>query len=67
MISISRIVSRLLDEMIKPHRILQSGLGHNSKFYLGPYKIISVPNQQELAWKTVYTLPQNGLWIFIFV
>ncbi|CAO2634300.1 hypothetical protein LEMLEM_LOCUS22608 [Lemmus lemmus] len=26
--------------MIKPHRILQSGLDHNSKFSLCPHKII---------------------------
>ncbi|KAM7340586.1 hypothetical protein ACRRTK_001201 [Alexandromys fortis] len=36
-------------EMIKPHRIHQSGLDHNSKFSLGLHKIISVPNQQEVA------------------
>ena len=65
--SSSRTGSRLLPEMIKTHRILQSGLDHNSKFSLGPHKIISALNQLEVAWNTTPTLPKNGLWIFSFV
>ena len=41
-------VFKMLPEMIRTHRILQSGLDYNSKFSLGPYKI-STPNQQEVA------------------
>ena len=41
--SSSRTDLRLLPEMIKTHRILQSGLDHNSKFSLGAHKIISAP------------------------
>ena len=59
--STSRTVSRLLVEIIKPHRIFQSGLDHNSKFSLGPRKIISAMNHQEVAWKTMATFPKNGL------
>ncbi|KAM7319173.1 hypothetical protein ACRRTK_022285 [Alexandromys fortis] len=49
--SASRTASRLLAEIIQPQRILQSGLGldHNPKFSLGPHKITSTPNQQEVA------------------
>ena len=65
--SSSRTGSRLLPEMIKTHRILQSGLDYNSKFSLGPHKIISAPNQQEVAWNTTPTFPTNGLWVFSFV
>ena len=43
MSSTSRTVSRLLTEMIKPHRIFQSELDCNSNFSLGPCKIISTP------------------------
>ena len=39
---------KMLPEMIKTHRILQSGHEYNSKFSLGPHKIISAPNQQEV-------------------
>ena len=46
---IFRTASRLLTEMIKPHRIFQSGLDHNPKFSLSPYKIISFPSHQEVA------------------
>ena len=56
--STSRMDSRLLPEMIKTHRILQSGLDYNSKFSLGPHKIISAPNQQEVAWNTTPTFPK---------
>ena len=42
-------VFKMLPEMIRTHRILQSGLDYNSKFSLGPHKIISAPNQQEVA------------------
>ena len=49
--STSRTVSRLLAEMIKTHRIIKLGLDHNPKFSLGPHKIISAHNQQEVAWK----------------
>ena len=65
--SSSRTDLRLLPEMIKTHRILQSGLDHNSKFSLGPHKIISTPNQLEVAWNTTPTFPKNGLWIFSIV
>ena len=65
--SSSRAGSRLLPEMIKTHRILQSELDYNSKFSLGPHKIISDPNQQEVAWNTTPTFPTNGLWVFFFV
>ena len=47
--STSRTASRLLTEMIQPHRILQSGLNQNPKFSLGPHKIISTLNQQEVS------------------
>ena len=63
----SRTDSRLLPEMIKTHRILQSGLDYNFKFSLGPHKIISAPNQQEVAWNTMSTFPKHGLYIFSFV
>ena len=56
--SSSRIGSRLLPEMIKTHRILQSGLDHNSKFSLHPRKIISAPNQLEVVWNTTLTFPK---------
>ena len=49
------------------NRILQSELDYNSKFSLGPHKIISTPNQQEVAWNTTPTFPTNGLWVFSFV
>ena len=65
--SSSRTGSRLLPEMIKTHRILQSGLYYNSKFSLGPHKSISAPNQQEVAWNTTPTFPTNGLWVFFFL
>ena len=39
----------LLAEMIQPYRIFQSGFDHNPKFSLGPHKIISGPNQQEVV------------------
>ena len=57
---------KLLPEMIKTRRILQSGLDHNSKFSLGPHKIMSAPNKQEVAWNTIPSFPKNGLWIFSF-
>ena len=57
--SASRTLSRLLAEMIKPHIIFHSGLNHNSKFSLGPRKIISASNQQEVAWKTMLTFPKK--------
>ena len=38
-----RIVQRPLPEVIKHQGILHSGLDHNSKFYLGPHKIIDAP------------------------
>ena len=47
--SASTTASELLAEMIQPHRILQSGLDHNPKFSLGPHKIISIPNHQQVA------------------
>ena len=49
---------KMLPEIIKTYRILQSGLAHNSKFSLGPHKIISVPNQLEVAWNTMPTFPK---------
>ena len=52
--------------MIKTHKILQSGLDHNSKFSLGPHKIISAPNQQEVAWNTTPTFPRNGYFPLFF-
>ena len=55
--SIPRAVSRMLAEIIKPNRILD----HNSKFSLGPNKIISTTNQQEVSWKTTSTFPKK--WI----
>ena len=57
--STSRTVLRLLVKMIKTHRIFQSGLDHNSKFSLGSHKIISTPNQQEVAWNTISTFPST--------
>ena len=55
-----------VQEWSKLNRILQSWLDYNSKFSLGPHKIISAPNQPEVAWNTMPTFPKNGLWIFSF-
>ena len=59
--------SKTVVEMIKCHRILQSGFDSIFKFPLVSCKIISAPNQQEVAWKTMPTFPKNGLWMFVFV
>ena len=55
--SASRTASRLLAEMTKYHKIFQSGLDHNHKFSLGPHKIISAPNHQEVDKKTMPIFP----------
>ena len=43
--------------MTKYHKIFQSGLKHNHKFSLGPHKIISAPNHQEVDKKTTSIFP----------
>ena len=52
-------ILKMLPEMTKNHRTLQSGLDHNSKFSLGLNKIIRTPNQREVAWKTMPTFPKK--------
>ena len=34
-------------------------MDHNSKFSLGPHKIISTPNQLEVAWNIKPTFPNK--------
>ena len=55
----SRTVSTLMAEMIKPHRIFQSGFDCNAKFFLCPCKIINTPNQQDIAWKIMPTFSKK--------
>lgn len=51
-------ISRLLTEMIQPHKMLQPGLYHFSKFSQGP-KITSTPKQQAV-YRMMPTFPNMG-------
>ena len=62
-----KTASRLLAEMIKLQKIYLSGLGDNIKFSLDSHKIIRALNEQEVAYKTMYTIPKIGLWMLVFV
>ena len=47
--STHRTASRLLAEMIKHHKIFQSGLDYTPTFSLGSHKTIISHNQQEVG------------------